>query len=128
MLNYELVIITRQDIVLSELNKLIESLVSFVIENSAKVTLKEYWGIRSLAYEINKNKKAHYHLLGLQLRNVDLLKNFIPKLRSNQDVIRYNLIRVNEINKSSLCVEDTNEGNEDNQNNGARSASKTSNK
>ena len=37
--------------------------VDTVIDNGGKVIGHEYWGLRTLAYKINKNRKGHYSLI-----------------------------------------------------------------
>ena len=54
---YESVFIARQDIAASQVDALIERFEGVVTANGGKVTKKENWGLRSLAYRMNKNRK-----------------------------------------------------------------------
>jgi small subunit ribosomal protein S6 len=60
-----------------------------------KITKTENWGVRSLTYRINKNRKAHFVLL-----NIDAPSAAIAEIerqeRINEDVIRYLSVRVDE--------------------------------
>ncbi|MCA1661791.1 MAG: 30S ribosomal protein S6, partial [Novosphingobium sp.] len=60
-----------------------------------KVTKTETWGLRSLAYKIAKNRKAHFVLL-----NIDAPAGVVAELERqtalNEDVIRFMTIRVDE--------------------------------
>jgi len=55
----------------------------------------EYWGLRTLAYRIKKNRKAHYVLF-----NIDAPAPAVAELERqvalNEDIIRYMTIRVDE--------------------------------
>ena len=61
--------------------------------NKGKVTKTETWGLKSLAYKIERNRKAHFVML-----NIDAPGNVVAELerqtRINEDVIRYMTIRV----------------------------------
>lgn len=60
---YETVFITRQDLNPAEVDQLTDKFSKIVKEGHGKVVKSEYWGLRDLAYEINKNKKGHYILM-----------------------------------------------------------------
>ena len=62
---YESVYITRPDISAAQVESLTEDLTKIIEENGGKVTKDEYWGLKSLAYKIKKNRKAHYSLLNI---------------------------------------------------------------
>lgn len=62
---YESVFIARQDIAASQVDALIERFEGVVTANGGKVTKKENWGLRSLAYRMNKNRKGHYVLFNI---------------------------------------------------------------
>src|SRR3546814_17673184 len=61
-----------------------------------KVTKVETWGLRSLAYKIAKNRKAHYVML-----NIDAPAGVVAELERqtqiNEDIIRYMTIKVDEL-------------------------------
>lgn len=54
---YESVFIARQDIAASQVDALIERFEGVVTANGGKVTKKENWGLRSLAYRMNKTAR-----------------------------------------------------------------------
>ncbi len=53
---YESVYITRPDISATQVESLTADLTKIIEENGGKVTKDEYWGLKSLAYKINKNR------------------------------------------------------------------------
>ena len=60
---YESVIICRQDITKNQLDIIISEFKKNIENEKGKILNEEYWGLKNLAYEINKNKKAHYTML-----------------------------------------------------------------
>ena len=63
---------------------------------AACIKKQEYWGLRSLAYRINKNRKGHYMLLGLEAAPASI-KEMERQLGLNEDVLRFMTIRVETI-------------------------------
>jgi small subunit ribosomal protein S6 len=63
---------------------------------AACIKKQEYWGLRSLAYRINKNRKGHYMLLGLEAAPASI-KEMERQLGLNEDVLRFMTIRVEAI-------------------------------
>ncbi len=60
---YEHVFIARQDISNAQAEALIEHFSQILKDNGGDVASFEYWGLRSMAYKINKNRKGHYMFL-----------------------------------------------------------------
>src|SRR5436305_15154346 len=60
---YEHVFLARQDLAQAQVDALAENATKIVEENGGKVAKTETWGLRSLAYRIAKNRKAHYVML-----------------------------------------------------------------
>jgi len=65
MPKYELVYIARPDLSAEAVDGLTDSFKKLLEQNGGKVVSREYWGLRNLAYKINKNSKGHYVLLNL---------------------------------------------------------------
>ncbi len=62
MPNYEHVFICRQDLTSVQAETLAEEFKGTLTENGGKVIESEYWGLRSIAYRMNKNRKGHYFM------------------------------------------------------------------
>jgi small subunit ribosomal protein S6 len=60
---YEHVMIARQDLSNSQAEALIEHFGSVLADNDGKLLENEYWGVKTMAYKINKNRKGHYAFL-----------------------------------------------------------------
>lgn len=92
---YEHVFLARQDLSQSQVDALAAAATEIVEQNDGKVTKTETWGLKNLAYKIERNRKAHFVLL-----NIEAPTNVVAELerqtRINEDVIRYLTIRVEE--------------------------------
>jgi len=60
---YEHVFLARQDLAQAQVDALAENASKIIEDNGGKVAKTETWGLRSLAYRIAKNRKAHYVML-----------------------------------------------------------------
>ena len=67
------------------------------------VQKREYWGLRSLAYRIKKNRKGHYMLLGLDAPPASITE-MERQLRLNEDVLRFMTLRVDEITEEPSAI------------------------
>ena len=93
---YECVYIARSDISASQVDTLTTDLKKIIDDNGGEVTKTEYWGLKSLAYRIKKNRKGHYSLLNLDAP-AEALKEMERNMRLNEDIIRYMNVRVDEL-------------------------------
>ena len=93
---YEHVFIARQDISPAQVEGLTETLQKIVTDLGGKIEKSEYWGLRSLQYRINKNRKGHYSLF-----NIDAPAAAVQELerqeKINDDILRGLTIRVDEL-------------------------------
>ena len=60
---YEHVLIARQDLSNAQAEGLVEHFSTVLADNGGKVVASEYWGVKTMAYKINKNRKGHYAYL-----------------------------------------------------------------
>ena len=60
---YEHVFISRQDLSNAQAEGLIEHFSTVLKDNGGSVIDFEYWGVKTMAYKINKNRKGHYAFL-----------------------------------------------------------------
>jgi small subunit ribosomal protein S6 len=97
---YEHMLIARQDISAQQVDALATHLKTIIENEGGKVEKQEYWGLRTLAYRIKKNRKGHYVLL-----NVNAPSNAIfeleRQLKINEDVLRFMSVRVNAFEQSN---------------------------
>ena len=92
---YEHVFLARQDLSQAQVDALAENATKIIEENQGKVVKTETWGLRSLAYKIQKNRKAHFVMLDVEASG-PAIAELERQTRMNEDVIRYMTVRVEE--------------------------------
>ncbi|HJQ17267.1 MAG TPA: 30S ribosomal protein S6 [Allosphingosinicella sp.] len=92
---YEHVFLARQDLAQPQVDALAENATKIIEDNGGKVVKTETWGLRSLAYRIQKNRKAHYVMLEIDAP-APLVAELERQTQINEDVIRYMTVRVDE--------------------------------
>jgi small subunit ribosomal protein S6 len=93
---YEHVFLARQDLAQAQVDALAEAATKIVEDNQGKVVKTESWGLRSLAYRIAKNRKAHYVMLEIDAPGGVILE-LERQTQINEDVIRYMTVKVDEL-------------------------------
>jgi small subunit ribosomal protein S6 len=97
---YEHMLIARQDISAQQVDALATHLKTIVETEGGKVEKQEYWGLRSLAYRIKKNRKGHYVLLNLNAP-ANAIVELERQLKINEDVLRFMSVRVDAFEQSN---------------------------
>jgi small subunit ribosomal protein S6 len=92
---YEHVFLARQDLAQAQVDALAEMATKIIEEGKGKVIKTETWGLRSLAYRIAKNRKAHYTLVNLDASPAAIAE-MERRMGLSTDVIRFITIRVDE--------------------------------
>jgi small subunit ribosomal protein S6 len=100
---YEQTLIARQDITTAQVEAIAEELRSFIEENGGKVDKIEHWGLRSMAYKVRKNRKGHYFLMNIDA-DAPVVHEMERKLRINEDVLRFMIIRVDEFAEGQSAI------------------------
>ncbi|HUA52655.1 MAG TPA: 30S ribosomal protein S6 [Candidatus Sulfotelmatobacter sp.] len=90
---YESVFIARQDISSAQTEALTDQFAQIIADNGGAVSKKEYWGLKSLAFRIKKNRKGHYVLLNIDAPSAAVIE-MERNMRINEDVIRYLTVKV----------------------------------
>jgi small subunit ribosomal protein S6 len=90
---YEHVFLARQDLSQAQVDALAAQATEIVEAGNGKVTKTETWGLKSLAYKIERNRKAHFVLLHIDAPG-SVVAELERQTRINEDVIRYMTIRV----------------------------------
>jgi len=103
MAYYESVFIARQDLSPQQVETLTGAVNDNLKAHGGKVTKTEQWGLRTLAYPINKNKKGHYVLI-----NIDgpaaCIAEMERTMRINEDVLRYLTIRMDALEEGPSAM------------------------
>jgi len=92
---YEHVFLARQDISPQQVEALVQGFRTLIEEQGGKIGKTEYWGLRSLAYRIKKNRKAHYELLNIDAPPA-AVSELERQMRLSTDIIRFLTVRVDE--------------------------------
>ncbi len=92
---YEHVFLARQDVTAQQVETLTEQLKSIITAGGGKIAKSEYWGIKSLAYRVKKNRRAHFTLLNIDAPAAAVAE-MERQMRINEDVIRLLTVRVEE--------------------------------
>ncbi|MBX2856965.1 MAG: 30S ribosomal protein S6 [Rhodobacteraceae bacterium] len=90
---YEHVFIARQDLSSAQAETMMTEFTEILGEGGGQVVGNEYWGLRSMAYKINKNRKGHYAFLKLDAPAAAVAE-LERRQRLHEDVMRVMTIRV----------------------------------
>ena len=95
---YESVIIGRQDLTPSQFETLMEKFISVIQSFKGEIKKRESWGLRNLAYKINKNRKGHYILLNIESPPEAILE-YERLMRLDEDIIRFLTIKIKHVDE-----------------------------
>lgn len=100
---YEHVFIARQDISNAQAEGLIEHFSQVLKDNGGDVSSFEYWGLRSMAFKINKNRKGHYAFLKSDA-SAAAVAEMERLMRLHDDVMRVMTIKVEEHEEGDSAI------------------------
>ena len=90
---YEHVFLARQDVTAQQVETMTETYKAVIEANGGHVTKVEYWGVKSLAYRIKKNRKAHYALFNLNAPPAAVAE-MERQMGISEDVLRFMTVKV----------------------------------
>lgn len=93
---YESVFIARQDISSQQVEGLADRFAGILTEAGGNVARREYWGLRKLAYRVNKNRKGHYVMFNFEAPAAAVAE-MERQMRFEEDVLRYMTVRTEEL-------------------------------
>ena len=100
---YEHVFLARQDVTAQQVEAMTETYKAVIEANGGAVTKVEYWGVKTLAYRIKKNRKAHYALFNLDAPAAAVAE-MERQMAINEDVIRFMTVRVEELEEGPSAM------------------------
>lgn len=100
---YESVFIARQDISSQQVESMADEFAGIITNAGGKIHKREYWGLRSLAYRIKKNRKGHYIMFNLETDGATL-KEYERIMGLNEDVLRFLNIRIEEVDEAPSII------------------------
>ncbi len=95
---YEVIFVTRPDLSRQDVDKLSDEYTAVLKEQGGKEIKREYWGLRSLAYKVQKLSKGHYTLLGVEA-TPEAIAEIARLQRINEQVIRSITVTVDAIDE-----------------------------
>jgi small subunit ribosomal protein S6 len=90
---YEHVFLARQDVTAQQVETMTETYKSVIESKGGAVTKVEYWGLKSLAFRIKKNRKAHYALFNIDAPAAAVAE-MERQMRISEDILRFMTVRV----------------------------------
>ncbi len=103
---YENVFVARQDLTPAKVNELTEKFVAVIEAKGGKVTKREDWGLRTLAYKIQKNRKGYYTLMNIDAP-ADAVVEMERLMRLDENLLRYLTVKVKALEEGPSAMLET---------------------
>ena len=100
---YEHVFLARQDVSAQQVETLVEQFKGLIEGAGGSVGKVESWGLRSLAYRIKKNRKAHYTLMNITAPHAAVAE-MERQMGLSEDVLRFKTIKVDELDEAQSAM------------------------
>ena len=92
MRKYEIMYVIRPTVLEDDRKVLVEELHAIFTDRGAEIVEVDEWGMRDLAYEIEKHKKGYYIVLTVNTEDAARIE-FDRVVRIKEDIIRHIIIR-----------------------------------
>jgi small subunit ribosomal protein S6 len=93
---YDLMFITRPDTPEEEIDRILATLEQSAGERGGKIDKVEKWGVRKLAYRVQRSREGHYVLLVVRSTQGEMIKELERRLKVSDPVIKYITVRLDE--------------------------------
>ncbi|MEE7457156.1 MULTISPECIES: 30S ribosomal protein S6 [Methylobacteriaceae] len=93
---YEHVFLARQDVTSQQVETMVETYKGVIEAGGGTIEKIESWGVKSLAYRIKKNRKAHFTLLNISAPPAALAE-MERQMQISEDVLRFMTVRVEQL-------------------------------
>src|SRR6478752_4575638 len=93
---YEHIFLARQDVTSQQVETMVDTYKSVIEQNGGKVDKTEMWGVKTLAYRIKKNRKAHFTMFNLDAPAAAVAE-MERQMRISEDILRFITVRVDEL-------------------------------
>ena len=84
---YECIFLARPEISTAQVEAHTEAFSNLIIEAGGEVQKTGVWGLKSLAYRVKKNRKAHYVMLNL-ISSAEAIEEMRRLMSLNEDILR----------------------------------------
>lgn len=103
MATYEHVYLARQDVTAQQVETMTAQFKSIIEGLGGSVSKIEYWGVKSLAYRVRKNRKAHFSLLNIDAPHAAVAE-MERQMGINEDILRFMTIRVDQLEEGPSAM------------------------
>ncbi|WP_414471201.1 30S ribosomal protein S6 [Microvirga sp. M2] len=93
---YEHIFMARQDVTPQQVEAMVDQYKGVIEQNGGSIEKTEMWGVKSLAYRIKKNRKAHFTMFNLNAPAAAVAE-MERQMRINEDILRFMTIKVEEL-------------------------------
>ena len=93
---YDHIFMARQDVTPQQVEAMVDQYKGVIEQNGGSVDKTEMWGVKSLAYRIKKNRKAHFTMFNLNAP-APAVAEMERQMRINEDILRFMTIKVEEL-------------------------------
>ncbi len=93
---YECVFIIRQDLSNAQVENITNEFCAIITDNKGAVVKQEYWGLKTMAYKIKKNRKGHYTMLNFEA-DADTVAEFDRRMGLHEDILRSLILAIEEV-------------------------------
>ncbi len=100
---YEHTFLVRQDATQTQVDALLEQYTNVLTAGGAKIEKVENWGIKSLTFRMNKNRKAYFTFLNISGPHAAIAE-MERQMSISEDVIRYMTIAVEELEEGPSAM------------------------
>jgi small subunit ribosomal protein S6 len=94
MQNYETIFIAAPELTEDEQKALTAKFVEVLTKNQAEIVNHEEWGLRKLAYPIQKKNNGYYTLLEFKSPTGSLVSTLETEYRRDERIIRFQTVRL----------------------------------
>ena len=102
---YETVFIARQDLSPAQVDELIKQYSKVITDAKGKVTKTEDWGLRTLAYRIEKSRKGFYALIESDTPSEAVIE-MERQMRFDDNILRFMTIKLEELSDGPSVMMD----------------------
>jgi small subunit ribosomal protein S6 len=100
---YEHVFLSRQDVSAQQVETMTDQYKGVIEQAGGRITKIEYWGLKSLAFRIKKNRKAHFALFNIDCPPAGV-KEMERQMAISEDVLRFITIKVDELEEGPSAM------------------------
>ncbi|CAI8344503.1 MAG: 30S ribosomal protein S6 [Flavobacterium sp. SCGC AAA160-P02] len=93
MNHYETVFILNPVLSDTQIKETVQKFEDYLVSKGAEMISKEDWGLKKLAYPIQKKKSGFYHLLDFKVSGEEI-SSFELEFRRDDSVMRYLTVRL----------------------------------